>query len=66
MKSCEPGLHDQSVLNWLFENAWLRLPRIYNIQPPLCVPNSSQCHAKPNPSQSHATLLESALCTTLP
>ena len=35
MKSCEPGLHDQSVLNWVFQGAWRRLPRAYNIQPPL-------------------------------
>ena len=35
MKSCEPGLHDQSVLNWLFQGAWRRLPRAYNVQPPL-------------------------------
>jgi hypothetical protein len=35
LKSCEPGLHDQSVLNWLFERAWYRLPRVYNAQPRL-------------------------------
>ena len=35
LKSCEPGLHDQSALNWLFEHSWHRLPRGYNVQPRL-------------------------------
>ena len=35
IKSCEPGLHDQSAMNWLFEGAWHRLPRGYNVQPTL-------------------------------
>ena len=31
-RSCEPGLHDQSGMNWLFEGAWRPLSQAYNVQ----------------------------------